>query len=310
MVLEGLVELEPGDHVVHFYERDEDLIATVSAHLAEALSSGDVAVVVATAAHRAAFDRAMAAAGVDVAGARTLGGLVELDAALTLTQFMVNGSPEAPAFESVVGGVVRRAGECGHRVWVYGEMVALLWDAGQVAAAIELEELWNRLGENTPFSLFCAYLSEMVAGDEHVAAFADVCRLHTAVVGRGDLVAREAAQLLPGSAEAPRAARRFVVETLRAWARDDLVDVAALVITEFATNAVLHAQSDFEVAVTQQDRVVRIAVRDFSQAEPILAVSAMMAGSGRGLLLVGALASRWSYDIFEDGKQVWAEFVD
>ena len=42
-------------------------------------------------------------------------------------------------------------------VCVFGEMVWLLWDAGQVNAAIEVETLWNELGHQYPFSLLCAY---------------------------------------------------------------------------------------------------------------------------------------------------------
>ena len=34
---------------------------------------------------------------------------------------------------------------------VYGEMVAVLWAAGDVMAAAELEELWNDLAREIPF---------------------------------------------------------------------------------------------------------------------------------------------------------------
>jgi hypothetical protein len=42
-------------------------------------------------------------------------------------------------------------------VRVFGEMVSLLWDAGLIDAAVELEVLWNELGVQYPFSLLCAY---------------------------------------------------------------------------------------------------------------------------------------------------------
>lgn len=180
------VLLEPGDHVVQFYDSEDDLVVTVGDHLAEALRSGDTAIVVATAGHRNAFADVLAAAGVNVALARSSGRLLELDADDALQQFMVDGSPDGAAFDAVVGGVVRRAGEGGRRVRAFGEMVALLWDAGQVGAAIELEELWNRLGERLPFSLFCAYPNHLVAGDEHADSLASVCHLHSAIVASAD----------------------------------------------------------------------------------------------------------------------------
>jgi anti-sigma regulatory factor (Ser/Thr protein kinase) len=116
-------------------------------------------------------------------------------------------------------------------------------------------------------------------------------------------------QRFPACGQALRAARRFVVETLEAWGRTDLVDDATLVTTELATNAVVHAQSDFEVAMTQQEGVVRIAVRDASPTPPNPSASAAMAISGRGLMIVGLLASRWGHDVFYDGKQVWVELA-
>ena len=41
-------------------------------------------------------------------------------------------------------------------------MVALLWHQGNVAAAIELETLWNDLAEDRRFSLLCAYPAQVV----------------------------------------------------------------------------------------------------------------------------------------------------
>jgi hypothetical protein len=67
-------------------------------------------------------------------------------------------------------------------VRAYGEMVALLWDAGNVAGAIELEALWNDLLDDVRFGLFCAYPSASVAGHGDVEASRRVCDLHTSVI--------------------------------------------------------------------------------------------------------------------------------
>jgi hypothetical protein len=43
---------------------------------------------------------------------------------------------DTDAFDEVVGGLVREASASGRPVRAYGEMVAVLWAAGDVAAAI------------------------------------------------------------------------------------------------------------------------------------------------------------------------------
>jgi hypothetical protein len=68
-------------------------------------------------------------------------------------------------------------------VHVFGEMVALLWDFGQVAAAIEVEAMWNELAAQYQFSLLCAYPADSVRGGQHQDALTEVCRVHASVAG-------------------------------------------------------------------------------------------------------------------------------
>ncbi|MGH9093727.1 MAG: MEDS domain-containing protein [Acidimicrobiales bacterium] len=307
------VHLEPGEHVVQFYAGDGDLVATVGSHLAGALEDGDVAVVAATAAHRAGFAATMSAAGVDVPAARLSGHLLEVDAADLLEQFMMDGVPVPADFDRAVGGLVRRAGRGGHRVRAYGEMVALLWDAGQIPAAVALEQLWNDLGERLAFSLFCAYPTHLVGGADNADARARVCHLHSSVVGTPHQVPVplepvEAAKRFPAHPASSGAVRRFVTTTVHGWGCDDLIADATIVTTELATNALRHALSDFEVTEAYGDGILRMAVRDFSRAEPMTRRSTSVSSSGRGLVLVAGLASSWGHTLLDDGKLVWAEF--
>lgn len=173
-----------GCHVVQFYGNDQELIERVVDYLADGIADGDVVVVVATETHRRAFDASLSAGGVDVAAARAKGCYLVLDAETTMSQFLVSDWPEPAAFEATVGALIRQALQTGRAVRAYGEMVALLWDAGHVNAAIELEVLWNALASQLPFSLFCAYPSQAVAGGDHPDSFTEVCRLHSAIVGQ------------------------------------------------------------------------------------------------------------------------------
>lgn len=307
------------DHVVQFYAHDDELIATVGFHLADAIRAGDVAVIVATDAHRRAFEAAMVMLGVDVAAARRDGVLVTADAEDTLAAFLHDGRPDAERFGAVVGELIRGAAATGRAVRVYGEMVALLWDAGHVAAAIELESLWNALGDELTFSLFCAYPVGSVSDAGHAAAFAEVRHLHSAIIPGaghgprdGDAVRSDALRSFPATTHAPRSARRFVVETLTAWCDRGLVDVdlvddAALVVTELATNAVLHASSDFTVAVSRTSTGIRIAVHDTSAGAPVRRNGGAMETGGRGVAMVSAMASQWGAELMGEEKVVWAE---
>ncbi|MDP8931195.1 MAG: MEDS domain-containing protein [Actinomycetota bacterium] len=45
----------------------------------------------------------------------------------------------------------------GRDVRIYGEMVALLWEEGNILAAMALEDLWNQFAGSRAFSLMCAY---------------------------------------------------------------------------------------------------------------------------------------------------------
>ena len=103
-------------------------------------------------------------------------------------------------------------------------------------------------------------------------------------------------------------ARRFVTEALLAWGRADLVDDAAVVATELATNAVVHARTGFTVTVSRRpDGSVRLAVRDDSVVPPLPRLAGLYDGSGRGLRLVEAIAGGWTADLLPGGKVVWAQ---
>ena len=119
-------------------------------------------------------------------------------------------------------------------------MVALLWDDGLVNAAVQLEAMWEELRRRHPFSLFCGYRADSVTSD--IDAFAEMCRLHGEIL-HGEIVGSRCGttRTFAFSREAPAAARHFAVATLNAWGAGNLADDAALVVTELAANAIVHA---------------------------------------------------------------------
>jgi anti-sigma regulatory factor (Ser/Thr protein kinase) len=257
----------------------------------------------------------LTAAGVDVAAAIESCSLLVFDVDQTMSRFLDgHHHPDPEDFESVIGDPIRQALDAGQSTRVYGEMVDLLWKAGQVDAALDLEALWSDLARELPMSLLCAYSTQSVAA-ERVEAFRRLCRQHSAVVGppsfqawldlRGGDVT-ESARTFHAAPDAPRAARHFVAATLRDWGRQALIADAALVVTELATNAVLHAQSDFTVAIYSGHEGVRICVGDNSCADPTPRDAPLLASHGRGLGLVAAVANHWQVRRHRAGKEVWA----
>jgi hypothetical protein len=173
----------PDGHAVLFYTGGDELAGRVSEYLLEAIRAGGVAVVIATPAHRDSIAAALEAAGIDVAARRAAGQYVALDASGTMGKFMVADWPSAASFWQVISPIIARAAEAGAPVHVFGEMVALLWDFGQVNEAVEVEAMWNELAAQYQFSLLCAYPAGSVRGDQHQDALAEVCRVHASVAG-------------------------------------------------------------------------------------------------------------------------------
>ena len=131
--------------MVHLYERESDLCGEAARSIAAALGAGELAIVIATEDHRRACATQLAMLGMDGEEAPRRGRILAFDAATLLATFVTDGRIDAAAFTEGVGSIVREQVETGHRVHVVGEMVSLLWSAGHVMAAVELEELWNEL---------------------------------------------------------------------------------------------------------------------------------------------------------------------
>lgn len=110
------------------------------------------------------------------------------------------------------------------------------------------------------------------------------------------------------SRDAPAAARHFAVGALCDWGAGDLADDAALVVTELAANAIVHAHSGFTVSLSARGDLVRISVRDASPLPGGSAAAALPPAPLHGLGAVDALASRWGVEpLGNAGKTVWVE---
>jgi anti-sigma regulatory factor (Ser/Thr protein kinase) len=99
-----------------------------------------------------------------------------------------------------------------------------------------------------------------------------------------------------------REARAFV---LAMPLNDDLKERAMLVVSELATNAIVHGGGVLYLQFLRRAGCVRVEVADASPKLPGRVKVNLT--SGRGLQMVDVLASAWGAELQPWGKVVWAE---
>ena len=117
---------------------------------------------------------------------------------------------------------------------------------------------------------------------------------------------------LAPDATSPGLARRLVEAAVTAAGLDALMDEALLLTTELVTNAVVHAGTEVELAVHTSDSLLRVEVVDFHPGQvpaPRDSVEDDREG-GRGLFLLGALATVWGTSHGNGCKSVWFQLGD
>lgn len=109
---------------------------------------------------------------------------------------------------------------------------------------------------------------------------------------------------LPLDTATPKAARRAVSERFNGERRcEDLI----LCVSEVVSNAVLHARSAPRLTLRVDERMVRIEVLDDDPTLPTVRPRSAAATTGRGLLILDAIADRWGVGPMPGGKVVWFE---
>lgn len=182
-----------GNHLVQFYDAEPDrLVRNVADFIEDGLANGESVVVIATPEHSDAF---LAAVGERRGRDLRTRQLVFLDSQATLEQFMADGRPDWRRFEHVIGGTIRglRRAKPAARLRAYGEMVGLLWAAGNVDAAVQLEKFWNVLLGGAEFTVFCGYPIDVFGDDFHAAHVHELLCAHSHVLPGGTASNMEAA---------------------------------------------------------------------------------------------------------------------
>lgn len=172
-------------HEVQFCSDDECFLDSFSQFIRDALEAGKAVIVIATESHRGSLYLRLQAQGVNVASAMEQGRYISLDAADTLSTFMVNGLPDAVRFLKATGDLIVAAakaakGEHAH-VAACGECARFLWAQGNAEAAIQVERLWNEIATTYDVDILCGYPLESFKGEQDGQIFQELCVLHSAV---------------------------------------------------------------------------------------------------------------------------------
>ena len=151
----------------------------------------------------------------------------------------------------------------------------------------------------------CARLAEQMRrpdGDDDVTMLA--------LMNTTGLRLQTASQEFPADTSASPLARRVLSGWLHTWGvTEDLVETAQLCVSELVTNAVIHAGTAARVTARLDDERLLVLVQDHGNRGAARRAEEHDPSdiSGRGLILVEALASAWSAEHSADGTTVWFE---
>lgn len=191
-----------GAHNVQFYETDEFLYHTISQYTLSALQNGEAIILVATRTHLDALETLVDLAllkdnnSIDnnnhkshnktkkqLQDYKDSGQCFTLDAEETLKRLF--GSqllPDRQTFFDLIGGLIHQCLKTYPFVRIYGEVVHLLWRAGNLEGTLALEQLWNEFPNQNTWDLLCGYDLRGFNENQHGKAFQDVCQKHPHVL--------------------------------------------------------------------------------------------------------------------------------
>ena len=174
-----------GRHEAGFYSDDASLLDGFTQFIGSALRAGNAAIVVATEFHRDGLLPRLQSHGLDIGAAIEQGRYISLDAADTLSTFMVNDLPDPARFRQAAANLFAAAVKAAKgehpRVAVCGECDPPLWKLGNGQAAIRLEHLLIEIAKTYDIDILCGYPLGSFHGKQDSHIFQRICAEHSAV---------------------------------------------------------------------------------------------------------------------------------
>ncbi len=175
-------------HSVQLYGGDERLLAVnVAKYVATGLRQGEGVLVIASPEHTSAILNQIGLSGGGAVQAVEENRLILLDARSTLDLMTKDGQLDTALFQETIGGAVARLrGMPGAGRRAYGEMVGVLWERGDIAAAIRLEDIWNEFLTSAGLELYCAYPINVFEAEFQSTAVQKIIATHTHLIPTGE----------------------------------------------------------------------------------------------------------------------------
>jgi hypothetical protein len=181
---------EPGNdgHIVQLYQDDDFYGEAISHFAAEGIVRGESIILVATQPHWQNISGRLRAKGFDCEALFRRGQLTLLDADTTLPKFMVGNLPDGDIFKPLARQTIAKARAGGKfpRVRWWGEMVNVLYVAGNKRGSHRLEELFDEVAHQESIAIFCSFLMDKFDPSIYEEAFGNVCSTHSHVIPADD----------------------------------------------------------------------------------------------------------------------------
>ncbi len=185
-----LLDAPSGRHFAQFHRdtegqdrRRDTLTESALAFVEAGLRRGDSVLVIAAADHRdRLFDR-LAEGKFRPQSLHDHGQLSVLDAVQIMAQLVADGLPEWAPFRNTLAPALSRLQPSGRSTRVYSELASALWQSGETAAAIRVEDFWNALAGTYPFSLYCGYTMDTHSEHSYAAPLEELGRTHSDILG-------------------------------------------------------------------------------------------------------------------------------
>jgi hypothetical protein len=143
----------PAEHIVAFYQSDDFVVEQVASFISEGLAGNEHLIAIATTHHWNAITARLDESGIAYDRATAAGQLVWIEANEGLDALTVDGRVGVERF----GAMLARLIKPDTRTRIYGELVSLLVQRGDIDAAIAVERLGHELAHTQNIHVLCGY---------------------------------------------------------------------------------------------------------------------------------------------------------
>lgn len=184
-----LCDAPTGRHFARFHrhtegqDRRRDTLTESALEFVEAgLRRGDSVVVIAGADQRNRLFERLAAGEFRPQSLRDPGQLSVMDAEQITAQCVAGDVPEWAPFRNALAPLLSRLRTSGRDTRVYSDLANALWQAGNTAAAIQVEDFWNALAGTYRFSLYCGYTMDTQSPQAYAGPLEELGRTHSDIL--------------------------------------------------------------------------------------------------------------------------------